>query len=130
MSNVSFQRSREKFKDFMDLLRYSMNRRQGMLYHRNNFMENEKLRDNLTHMLHLFIQELWRMKSIALDGVYPKILFLIPIMLTQTLCHTFCKFYYGETSNLSPSTLKKLKVSKRKFVFTCSLTTQVTWLEK
>lgn len=42
-----FQGLREKFRIFFDLLRYSMNRRQGMHYHKNTFMENEKLRDNL-----------------------------------------------------------------------------------
>lgn len=63
-----------------------------MLYHRNNFMENEKLRDNLTlskYVAFIYSRAL-KNESIALDGVYPKILFLIPIMLTQTLCHTFC----------------------------------------
>lgn len=43
-----FQGLREKFRVFFDLLRYSMNRSQGMHYHKNTFMENEKLRGNLT----------------------------------------------------------------------------------
>lgn len=50
---MRFQGFREKFRILFDLLRYSMKRRQGMQYHKNAFMENEELRDNLTLSKHV-----------------------------------------------------------------------------
>lgn len=108
-----------------------MNRRQGILYHKNTFMENEKLSVNLTLSKYVVFFNSKALKNVKYCWRWcSKILFLIAIMLTQTLCHTFCKSYYGETNNFAPSTLSKLKVSERKYVFTSCLATQLTWVEK
>lgn len=109
-----------------------MNRRQGIIYHKNTFMQNEKLSVNLTLSKYVVVFfNLRALKNVKYCWRWcSKILFLIAIMLTQTLCHTFCKSYYGETNNFAPSTLSKLKVSERKNVFASCLATQLTWLEK